>query len=146
MRLGTLEFKQGSETVAGNPDLAAKYPLELMSRKQNPKFLNANYGGFPNHYASSGGPSLELDAHDAAARGIASGDLVRVHNDRGSLTLPAHISEDLQPGLVSMPFGYWNRNTPEGRAVNALTNPSLPDDDRGSAFFHETLVEVSRME
>ena len=146
MRLGSLDFKRGSETRAGNPDLAAKYPLELMSRKQNPKFLNANYGGFPNHYASSGGPTLEMDASDAAARGITAGDLVRVHNDRGSLTLPAQISEDLQPGLVSMPFGYWNRNTAEGRAVNALTNPSLPADDRGSAFFHETLVEVSRVE
>jgi anaerobic selenocysteine-containing dehydrogenase len=145
MRLGTLEFTRGSETAAGDSPLAKTYPLELISRKQNPKFLNANYGGFPKHYASSGGPELEMDATDASARGISSGDLVRVHNDRGSLTLVAQISEDLQPGLISMPFGYWNRNTPEGRAVNALTNPSLPADDRGSAFFHETLVEVTKV-
>ncbi len=146
MRLGPLSFTPGSETRAGNSALAEQFPLELISRKQNPKFLNANYGGFPNHYASSGGPSLEIDLEDAISRGISSGDLVRVHNDRGSLTLVAHISDDLQPGLVSMPFGYWNRNSPEGRAVNALTNPSLPDDDRGSAFFHETLVEVTRVD
>jgi anaerobic selenocysteine-containing dehydrogenase len=145
MRLRSLEFRAGSETRAGNPALAKRFPLELISRKQNPKFLNANYGGFPKHYASSGHPSLELDVADAQARGISKGDWVRVHNDRGSLTLVAEISDDLQPGLASMPFGYWNRNSPEGRAVNALTNPSLPDDDRGSAFFHETLVQVTRV-
>lgn len=44
---------------------------------------------------------------------------------------------------MAIPFGWWNRSTPEGRAVNALTNAGVPDDDRGSAFFHDTLVEVT---
>ena len=65
------------------------------------------------------------------------------HNDRGALTLHAERTDDLQPGLVAIPFGWWHRSTPEGRAVNALTNASLADDDRGSAYFHDTLVEVA---
>jgi anaerobic selenocysteine-containing dehydrogenase len=36
-----------------------------------------------------GEPSLELHSDDAAARGIADGDTVRVFNDRGSFTLRA---------------------------------------------------------
>ncbi len=66
-----------------------------------------------------------------------------MHNDRGALTLHAERTDDLQPGLVAIPFGWWHRSTPEGRAVNALTNASLADDDRGSAYFHDTLVEVA---
>jgi len=121
------------------------YPLALISRKQHPKFLNANYGGFPDHYPSIGEPTLQIHAADAAARGIADGDRVLVANDRGELTLRAEISEDMQPGLVATAFGWWNRCTPEDRSVNALTNATVPDDDRGSAAFHDTLVEVRRL-
>ena len=143
MRLGPLEHAVGHETPQGDPVLAQRFPLALVSRKQHPKFLNANYGGFREHLPSSGAPALQIHPDDAARRGIGSGDVVLVHNDRGELTLVAEVSEDLQPGLVAIPFGWWHRSTPEGRAVNALTNPALADDDRGSAYFHDTLVEVA---
>jgi anaerobic selenocysteine-containing dehydrogenase len=143
MRLGRLEHAVGRETAVGDPVLARRFPLALISRKQHPKFLNANYGGFPSHFPSSGVPALQMHAVDAEQRGIGSGDVVRVHNDRGELTLVAEVDEDLQPGLVAIPFGWWNRSTPEGRAVNALTNAAVREDDRGSAYFHDTLVEVT---
>jgi anaerobic selenocysteine-containing dehydrogenase len=142
MRLGRLEHRTGRESPE-NGD--GRHPLALISRKQHPKFLNANYGGFPRHLPSNGGPFLQIDAVDAAARGIETGDVVEVVNDRGHLTLTAEVTDDLQPGLVAIPFGYWHRSSPEGRAVNALTNARVPDSDRGSAYFHDTLVEVTRV-
>ena len=145
MRLGRLEHTPGRETADGDPDLARRFPLALISRKQHPKFLNANYGGFRAHQPSTGAPTLQIHPADAAARGIGEGDVARVHNDRGELTLGVEISDDVQPGLVAIPFGWWHRSTPEGRAVNALTNPGVDGDDRGSAYFHDTLVEVSRV-
>jgi anaerobic selenocysteine-containing dehydrogenase len=69
---------------------------------------------------------------------------VRVFNDRGSLTLTATISTDVQPGLVAMPFGWWHRNGADTRGVNALTNPAVRD-EVGSAAFHENLVQVVRV-
>jgi anaerobic selenocysteine-containing dehydrogenase len=145
MRLGRLEHVVGRETPEGDPLLAGRFPLALVSRKQHPKFLNAQYAGFPAHLPSSGAPALQVHPVDAARRGIGSGDVVRVHNDRGELTLVAEVTEDLQPGLVAIPFGWWHRSSPEGRAVNALTNPTVAESDRGSAFFHDTLVEVVRL-
>jgi len=146
MNLDALEFRHGSETVQGNPELAARFPLTLISRKQHQKFLNANYGGFDAHLPSAGEPLLQIDEVDAQSRGISTGDLVRVFNDRGSLTLRAQVSSEVQLGVVAMPFGWWNRSTPEGRAVNALTNPTVGSDDAGSAYFHENLVEVERVD
>jgi anaerobic selenocysteine-containing dehydrogenase len=143
MHLGRLEHRIGSETPDGDAGLAKRYPLQLISRKQHPKFLNSNYGGFGAHLPSSGAPTLQIHPYDARGRGVSSGDSVIVHNDRGELTLVVEVSDDLQPGLVAIPFGWWLRSTAEGRAVNALTNPRLPDDGRGSAFFHDTLVEVT---
>jgi len=142
MRLGALVHCPGSESVGGGSSLEARYPLALISRKQHPKFLNANYGGFPDHYPSIGEPTVQVHAMDAAKRGIADGDRVVVFNDRGELTLRAEVSEDVQPGLVAVAFGWWLASTPQGRAVNALTNATVPQDDRGSAFFHDTLVQV----
>jgi len=146
IQLGPLEYRPGTETPAGNPDLAHRYPLTMMSRKQHPKFLNANYAAFEEHHPRAGEPRLEIHEEDARPRGIGDGDRVEVRNDRGSLTLSASISEAVQPGLVTIPFGWWHRATPESRGVNALTNPTVAPDDIGSAFFHENLVEVARIE
>jgi anaerobic selenocysteine-containing dehydrogenase len=115
-----------------------------MSRKQHPKFLNANYGGFDEHLPRYGEPRLEIHHKDAVARHIGEGDQVRVHNDRGSLTLVATISAAVQPGVVAMPFGWWHRSSPQQRGVNALTNADVAADGTGSAYFHENLVEVVR--
>jgi len=118
------------------------YPLGLISRKQHPKFLNANYGGFAEHLPTPPVPRVDLHPDDAEARGVTDGAQVRVHNELGVLTLSARISTDTQPGLVTIPFGWWHDATPENRGVNALTRTTLPDDEQGSAFFHDTMVEV----
>ncbi|MDJ0954343.1 MAG: molybdopterin-dependent oxidoreductase [Acidimicrobiia bacterium] len=146
LHLGGLDYRPGTETRTGNPVLAQRYPLTMMSRKQHAKFLNANYGGFENHLPQEGEPRLEIHEADALPRGINDGDRVEVRNDRGALTLTATVSDTAQPGLVTIPFGWWNRSTPEARAVNALTNPAVAADDIGSSFFHENLVEVVRLD
>ncbi len=123
----------------------AAFPLQLMSLKQHSKFLNTNYAQFDRHLPNPPEPRLEIEPSDAAVRRISEGDRVRVHNERGSLTLTATISDRVQPGLVATPFGWWHRHTSDDRAVNALTNPSIPSaDDTGSAAFHDTWVEVER--
>lgn len=143
LTLGPLDHRPGPETPGGDPELARRYPLALMSRKQHTTFLNANYGGFDAHLPDPPEPRLQIHAEDAAARSIETGTLVEVHNDRGRLTVTAQVSDTTQPGLVTIPFGWWHRSTPEGRAVNALTNATVPDDDHGSAYFHDNLVEVT---
>jgi anaerobic selenocysteine-containing dehydrogenase len=144
LHLGTLEHQTGEETPEGDPALAARFPLALMTRKQHVRFLNANYGQFAEHLPAEGEPLLQVHPDDAETRGLTSGDRVDVFNDRGQLSVRVEISTDVLPGVVAMPFGWHHRHTPQGRAVNALTNPRTPDDDHGSAAFHETLVEVAR--
>lgn len=146
LQLGSLTYRPGAETAEGDPKRAARYPLTLMSRKQHVKFLNANYGGFPEHFPRAGGPRLEIHPVDAAARGIQDGDQVEVCNDRGTLVAPAILSEDVQPGVVAIPFGWWNRSTQQDRSVNVLTNAAVAPDGQGSSFFHENLVEVRQLD
>lgn len=144
--LGSLSYTPGAETPDGDRGAGrfAQYPLVLLSRKQHPGFLNANYGGFPAHHPPAGEPLVEIHPTDAEARGIANGDLVTVHNGRGSLTLRASVTDVVPAGVVAVPFGWWHRASPDQRGVNALTNPTPPPDGHGSAAFHDTLVEVDR--
>jgi len=143
LRLGALSYRPAAESPSGDAALAGRYPLALMSLKQHQRFLNSHYGGFEHHLPDPPQPQLEIGAADAAVRGIADGDRVRVYNDRGELFTMAAVSDRLQPGLVTMPFGWWAGSADE-RTVNVLTNAAVGgrDPDVGSAAFHDTLVEV----
>ncbi len=143
IRLGTLRYRPAAESADGDAELVERYPLALMSLKQHQRFLNSHYGGFEHHLPDPPRPRLDISAADAEARGIAEGERVRVYNGRGELFTTAAISDRLQPGLVTMPFGWW-AGSADARTVNVLTNAAVGggDPDVGSAAFHDTLVEV----
>jgi len=81
---------------------------------------------------------------DAAARGIISGDRVRVHNDRGELLLRSLTSPAVGQGVVAAHLD-WSRLAEDGKNVNVLTSDRLTDMG-GGATFYSTLVEVERVE
>ena len=143
LQLGALRYQPAMESPSGDAALARRYPLSLMSPKQHQRFLNSFYGGFAHHLPNPPRPRLEISSDDAAARGIAEDDRVRVFNDRGELFVEATITDRLQRGLVAVPFGWWAGDA-AGRTVNVLTNAARggPDPDIGTAAFFDTLVEV----
>lgn len=143
LALGHLEYLPGDETPDGDAGLAARYPLGLLTRKQHVRFLNSHYGGFADHLPAAGEPFLDIHPDDAGLRGIIDGATVRIFNDRGSVEMRAAVVDRVQPGLVTMPFGWWANATSGGSGANALTNPSLGR-KVGSASFHDTLVQVEK--
>ena len=55
-------------------------------------------------------PFVEIHPADAAARGIAAGDLVRLENARSWVILRAQVTDDICPGVVASPKGRWAKN------------------------------------
>ncbi len=129
------------ESPAGDPELAARYPLALLSAKGAHHFLNSSYVHAERAVRAEGAPSLDLHPDDAAERGIADGERVRVFNDRGSVTVAARVGDRVPPGVVSMPSGWWASAMPSGSSVNALTPDGLSDMGEGGDF-HDALVQV----
>lgn len=65
------------------------------------------------------GPYVEISPEDAGALGISDGEKVRAVTRRGSITLPAQITERVSKGMVFIPFHY------REAAANLLTNDAL---------------------
>ena len=61
-----------------------------------------------------------LNTDDAAARGIADGQKVRVFNDRGATVLPAKVTDRIAPGVVSIKEGAWFTPDSDGTDTQGL--------------------------
>ena len=78
-----------------------------------------------------------------APRAIATGDRVRICNDRGSFTATARVTDRARPGVVVAPSIWWKKLSPDGANANAVTSQALTDLGR-AATFYDCLVEVER--
>ena len=118
--------------------------LEFLPRKAG-NYMNSTFANHPGHRAMQRETldRLELHAEDAAARGIADGDLVTIRNERGALTLTALISRRVQPGVVTAGMSWSKLNPGGGGGVNQLTSQRLTDLGGGPTFY-STLVCVER--
>jgi ferredoxin-nitrate reductase len=66
------------------------------------------------------GPFVEVNPEDAVALTVAEGELLQVSSRRGTVQLPARLSNGVPPGMVFVPF-HWGDLFGEGNAANYLT-------------------------
>ena len=136
----TLDYTPPMESRFGDAALRARYPLELISSK-NDDSMNSTFGNRPGVDADTA--LLHLSGPDALARGIQTGDRVRVFNDRGSLLLRADVDGVVQPGVARAPAVRWNKYAEDALNVNVLTSERLTDMGGGPTFY-SCLVQVER--
>ena len=117
-------------------------PLELLARKAD-NFLNTTFSNVPSLQQMEEPGLLEISSADAQKRGIANGDRVRVHNERGEIELLARVDGKVQPGVVSATLN-WVKMTPGFQSINSLTSEKLTDMGN-SATFYSVLVEVEKI-
>ncbi len=137
------EFIPPHESRASAPALAARYPLALISPAAH-AFLNSSFANLPKQLRQEKRPFIEINPHDAAARGINDGDRVRAFNERGACELAAVVTTRARAGVVVSPSVWWNKLSPDGVNINQLTSQGLTDMG-GGATFYDALVEVERI-
>ncbi|MDP3747667.1 MAG: molybdopterin guanine dinucleotide-containing S/N-oxide reductase [Phenylobacterium sp.] len=113
---------------------AKAYPLHLLS-DQPRRRLHSQLDHSPYSRAGkvAGREPIYLNPADAAARGIADGDLVEVFNDRGRCLAGAIVSDDIMTGVIRLATGGWYDPAPDGLDRNA--NPNSLTLDRGTSSF-----------
>jgi anaerobic selenocysteine-containing dehydrogenase len=131
-----------SEAVDRDGDLARRHPLALVA-PAGPHFLNTEFSNHPVLRERAGAQHVVLHPEDAAVRGLAAGDDVRVYNDRGEFRARLEVSDRVRPGLASGSKGHWPKLCPGGRNIAATV--AERDADMGSgAVYHDNRVEVER--
>ena len=133
-RPAEIMYEPPVESRLGSAELRAKYPLELVSSK-NDDSMNSTFGYRPDTNQQTA--VLWMHGDDAAARGIQTGDSVRVFNSRGEMALRAEVDGHVRPGVVRAPSVRWGRN------ANALTSDRLTDIGGGPVFY-SCLVQVEK--
>ena len=129
------------ESAATNTALAARYPLAFISPPAR-NFLNSSFANLPGFVAEEKTPRLEIHPDDAHQRGITTGDVVRIFNDRGSFTVIARVTNRARRGVVVAPSIWWRKLALDGENANAVTGQALTDLGR-AATFYDCLVEVA---
>ena len=132
---------------------AARHPLHLMSDQPRGRLHSQLDAGEASAATKvRGREPLLIHPDDAAARGIAEGDIVRVANDRGVCLGGAVVTEDIMPGVVAMATGSWfDAETPgDPGALERHGNPNVLTRDAGCSPLSQgpscnsCLVEVAR--
>ncbi|WP_342620576.1 molybdopterin oxidoreductase family protein [Rhodoferax sp. GW822-FHT02A01] len=118
------------------------YPLAMISPPAR-NFLNSSFVNVKSLRDIEGQPLLEIHADDAVARGIASGDTVRVFNARGTYRCVAKVSSRARPGVVHGLGVWWRKLGMDGTNVNELTSQHLTDMGHAPTFY-DCAVEVER--
>ena len=124
-------------------ELAARLPLALLTPKTH-LFLNSTFANGVRQHAAQPQPMVYLNRADAAARGIADGDQVRVANDRGAFQCRAVVSDEARAGVVVAPMGWWNGDYANGVSPQAAT-PQLLTRLGEAPTFNDCRVEVARV-
>jgi anaerobic dimethyl sulfoxide reductase subunit A len=127
-----------------NDPLIEKYPLQIISPHPKNRVHSEMY-----HVEWL----REVDPHrcwinslDADSRGIKTGDLIYVYNDRGIISIEAWVTERIIPGVIAIHEGAWYTPDEEGidrgGCVNTLTKNAYGLD--GASCLKTSLVQVSK--
>lgn len=138
-------YEDPNEAYEANPK-KAEYPLYFMQGKSRYR-IHAYYSASP-WFQEDFGPYVNIHPVDAEARGIKTGDDVKVYNDRGYFVCTAHVNPSLQPGVLFMAETTYNKYYKEGflqnvtnsarieRAYSLFFGPQIP--------YNDTLVQVEK--
>ncbi|MBL8277478.1 MAG: molybdopterin oxidoreductase family protein [Pelomonas sp.] len=134
------DFVPNYESVLTAPELAARYPLAMISPPAR-NFLNSSFVNVKSLRDMEGEPLIEMHADDAAARGLADGGLVAAFNDRGRYVARLKVSPRARPGVVNGLGVWWRKLGARGTNVNEVTHQRLTDMGEAPAFY-DCLVQV----
>jgi anaerobic dimethyl sulfoxide reductase subunit A len=119
-----------------------RYPLQLCTPKSRARTHSIH--GNQSALARADRDDVWMHPADAATRGLAHGQRVRVFNGRGATVLPARITDRIAPGVLSIKEGAWF--TPDEDGVDQRGCANVLTDDRsapcGATTYNTCFVEV----
>lgn len=159
-----------SETIAGFGEADCPgHPTWLgatnVPDETNPYVLVANqprtrlhsqfdFGGHSSDAKHRGREVAHMHPDDAALRGIADGDIIRLSNERGACLAAVHVTDGIRKGVIQLPTGAWYDpvDPNEDKPLCVHGNPNVLTRDIGTSALAQgctgqlTTVQVARFD
>ncbi|ALN62667.1 BFD-like [2Fe-2S] binding domain protein [Lysobacter antibioticus] len=104
---------------------SARFPLRLLTGRLRDQWHGMSRSGrVPGAFAHSPEPGLRMQPQDAARRGLAQGDLVKVISKRGELVLPLELSDEVASGTVFAAM-HWSGQFLSSGGINEVSQPAV---------------------
>ena len=156
----------GYEDVSGHPTWtepvewlgsakAERFPLHMLSNQPRARLHSQlDCGSVSRSAKVAGREAMRMNPDDAAPRGIADGDVVRVFNDRGACLAGVILSDAIRRGVVELATGAWFDPVDPAMpgSLEKHGNPNVLTTDKPTSTLTQccaaqtALVEVERFE
>jgi anaerobic selenocysteine-containing dehydrogenase len=137
---GHVPEREGQEST----ERRKRFPLQVISAATH-HFIGASFQHVPRLQEMMARQTFEISEPDAAARGIATGDLCRLWNDRGECFGHALVVPGLLAGTLGAPKQLQGSKQRNGLNVNAIVSQDEADMGRGPVFY-STLAEIEKVD
>ncbi|HEX8948302.1 MAG TPA: IscS subfamily cysteine desulfurase, partial [Dissulfurispiraceae bacterium] len=140
-------YTEPHEGPVSRPELAKKYPLVFNSGSRVITDFRSQHHGIPGLSGARPEPTVTINALDAEARGIKSGDQVYVKSPRGQVLMRALVTDDIVQGAVDANMGGGGPVGPEAWRkcnINELTDLERHDLISGFPVYKALLCDVKR--
>ncbi len=131
----------------------ADRPLHLVANQPATRLHSQlDFGGHSGASKHRGREVMRIHPADAARRGIADGDIVRLFNERGACLAAVRVTHEIREGVVQLPTGAWYdpEDPREAKPLCVHGNPNVLTRDVGTSRLAQgctgqlTTVEVER--
>ncbi|NEX20551.1 aminotransferase class V-fold PLP-dependent enzyme [Thiorhodococcus mannitoliphagus] len=138
-------YTEPAEGPLARPDLAERFPLVFNSGARVTTDFRSQHRGIPGLIKKRPEPTVTINSRDAAARGIAKGDKVRIRSPRGAVEMRALVTDDMVQGAIDANMGGGTPVGPDAwrnANINVLTDISRHDPISGFPIYKTLLCEV----
>lgn len=117
------------ESPISMPERYKDYPLILNTGAKQPMYWHSQGRQLKSLRRLNPEPLVEINTKTAEAHGVKKGDYVWIETVRGRLRMRAHVNNDIQEKVISIPHGWWlpEEPGPEHGVLEVCSNVLLDD-------------------
>ena len=99
-------YLEPTESPISTPELAAEYPLVLITGAREAEFWHSQYRSLPKLHRKKPEPVADIHTDTARKYGISDGDMMIVETKTGSIEIKAKVTTDIMPNVVNVPHAW----------------------------------------
>jgi anaerobic selenocysteine-containing dehydrogenase len=128
-----------SQSPVSSPELVKEYPLILTTGARILEYTHTQFRNVPALRQLAPEPIAEIHPDTVIKYGIANGDMVAIETRRGEIRMRVRTTQDLAPGVVSIPHGWSEAN------ANLLTELEPRDPVTGYTELKALLCRIRKV-